>query len=338
METPVLKKESFRGMNLPRVFLAQFQFLPDQASDLAVQVDQFFWVMVGITGTVLFAIACVILYFLVKYRRSNPRVDRSLGDKSSLPAEMTWTILPLFIFLGMFAWGTDIYFRKNQVPRDALEVEVIGKQWMWKVQHPEGKKEINELHVPLGKTIKLIMTSQDVIHDFGLPALRLKEDVLPGKYTIEWFTPTKTGVFPIFCNQYCGTNHADMIGQVYVLEPQTYAAWLRDGVNATPIVQAGGDLYRSLGCSGCHENNGVVRAPSLHGLYGRPVPLQDRRIVTADERYLRDSILTPEYEVVASYEPVMPSYAGRLSEAEIYQLIAYIKSLSGEPPQAASTP
>ena len=325
-------------MNGPVAFLAQFQFLPDQASNLAAQVDQFFWAMVAVTGAVLLAIATVILCFLVKYRRSNVRVDRSLGDKSTLPAEATWTVIPMFIFIGMFAWGTDLYFRKNQVPRDALEVEVIGKQWMWKIQHPEGKKEINELHVPLGKTIKLMMSSQDVIHDFGLPAFRLKEDVLPGKYTTEWFTPVKTGVFPIFCDQYCGTDHANMIGQVYVMEPQAYAAWLRDGTNATPIVQAGGDLYRSLGCSGCHENNGVVHAPSLHGLYGQPVPLQDRRVVIADERYLRDSILMPDYEIVASYESVMPSYAGRLSESEIYQLVAYIKSLAGETPAGPAAP
>ncbi|HEY0792250.1 MAG TPA: cytochrome c oxidase subunit II [Chthoniobacterales bacterium] len=324
-------------MNGIPALLAQFQVLPDQASSLAARVDQFFWAMVAVTGTVLAGIAAVILYFLVKYRRSNPRVDRTLGDRSTLPAEVTWTVLPLFIFVGMFAWGSDLYFQKNQVPRDALEVEVIGKQWMWNIQHPEGKKEINELHVPLGRTVKLIMSSQDVIHDFGLPAFRLKEDVLPGKYTTEWFTPAKTGVFPIFCDQYCGTNHAHMIGQVYVMEPQDYAAWLRTGMNPPPIVQTGGGLYRSLGCSGCHENNGVVRAPSLHGLYGQPVPLQDRRVVVADERYLRDSILMPEYEIVASYDPVMPSYAGRLSEGEIYQLIAYIKSLSEEPPQAAFT-
>jgi cytochrome c oxidase subunit 2 len=325
-------------MNRLPAMLAQFQFWPDQASDLAAQVDHLFWAMVGVTGSVLFAIAFVILFFLAKYRRSNPNVDRSLGNKSSLPAETTWSVIPLFIFIGMFAWGANLYFHKNQVPKDAMEVEVIGKQWMWKVQHPEGKKEINQLHVPLGKTIKLIMTSQDVIHDFGLPAFRLKEDVLPGRYTTEWFTPTKAGVFPIFCDQYCGTDHANMIGQVYVLEPQAYAAWLRDGMNATPIEQAGGDLYRSLGCSGCHETNGVVRAPSLHGLYGQPVPLQDRRIVLADERYLRDSILVPEYEVVASYEPLMPSYAGRLSEDQIYQLIVYIKSLGDNPPQAVSAP
>ncbi|MBV9490464.1 MAG: cytochrome c oxidase subunit II [Verrucomicrobia bacterium] len=320
------------------VIIAQFQFLPDQGSDLAREVDQLFWAMVGITGTVLFAIALVIIFFLAKYRRSNPHADRTLGNRSTLPAETTWTVIPMFIFIGMFAWGANLYFRKSQVPRDAIEVEVIGKQWMWKIQHPEGKKEINQLHVPLGKSIKLIMTSQDVIHDFGLPSFRVKQDVLPGRYTTEWFTPTKTGVFPIFCNQYCGTDHANMIGQVYVLEPQAYAAWLRDGMNPTPIAEAGANLYRSLGCSGCHEANGVVRAPSLHGLYGQPVPLQDRRIVIADERYLRDSILMPDYEIVASYDPVMPSYAGRLSEDQIYQLIAYIKSLGGEQPQTTSGP
>lgn len=320
------------------IILAQFQFLPDQGSDLARHVDRLFWTLTGVCGTILFAIAAVIIYYLAKYRRSNPNVDRTLGTKSTLPAETTWTLIPFFIFIGMFIWGTKIYFHKNQVPRDAIEIEVVGKQWMWKIQHPEGKKEINELHVPVGKTVKLLLISQDVIHDFGLPAFRVKEDVLPGRYTMEWFTATKTGVFRIFCNQYCGTDHANMIGQVYVMEPQAYAAWLRDGMNSTPIVQAGGDLYRSLGCSGCHEANGVVRAPSLHGLYGHPVPLQDGRIVIADERYLRDSILMPNYEIVASYDPVMPSFAGRLSEDQIYRLIAFIKSLAANEPESASVP
>lgn len=325
-------------MNPLAITLAQFQFWPNQGSTLARHVDQLFWALTGVCGAILFAIAIVIIYFLAKYRRSNPNVDRSLGNKPTLPAETTWTVIPCFIFIGMFIWGSSIYFHKNQVPREAIEIEVIGKQWMWKIQHPEGKKEINELHVPLGKTIKLVMISQDVIHDFGLPAFRVKEDVLPGRYTTEWFTPTKTGVFRIFCNQYCGTYHANMIGQVYVMEPQAYAAWLRSGMNPTPIVQAGGDLYRSLGCSGCHEPNGVVRAPSLHGLYGHPVPLQDGRFVIADERYLRDCMLTPTDEVPASYEPVMPSFAGRLSEDQIYQLIAYIKSLAANEPETASAP
>ncbi len=323
-------------MNAPLATLAQIQFLPDAASGMARAVDFFFWTMVGATGIVLFGIAFVIIFYLARYRRSNV-TDRSFEDRSSLPLEMTWTLLPLFAFFGMFAWGGVLYFKKNQVPSGALEIEVVGKQWMWKVQHPEGKKEINELHVPLGKTVRLIMTSQDVIHDFGLPAFRLKEDVVPGKYTSQWFTPDKTGTFSIFCDQYCGTFHANMIGQVFVMEPQAYAEWLRDGgQNDTPIAQAGANLYRSLGCSGCHAGNGVVQAPSLEGLYGQPVPLQDGRMVVADERYLRDSILMPQYEVVASYAPVMPSYAGRVSEAELYQLVAYIKSLASHPPQTAA--
>jgi cytochrome c oxidase subunit II len=316
--------------------IAQIQFLPSQASDMAGEVDWLFWGMVGITGSVLLAIGIVIISFLIKYRESNSGISRSLGTESTLPAEATWTIIPLFIFIGMFAWGANIYYRKNQIPKNAIEIEVIGKQWMWKIQHPEGKKEINELHVPLGKTSKLIFTSEDVIHDFGLPAFRLKEDVLPGRYTMEWFRPTKIGVFPIFCDQYCGRDHANMIGQVHVMEPEAYANWLRSGSGFNPIVRAGGELYRSLGCSGCHETNGVVRAPSVRGLYGQPVPLQDGRIVIADERYLRDSILRPDYEVVASYQPVMPSFAGHLSEDQIYQLVAYIKSLAANESEEAS--
>jgi cytochrome c oxidase subunit II len=317
--------------------LAEFQFFPDQGSDVARQVDDLFLMMVGVTGSITFAIAVVIVFFITKYRRSNPNVNRALGNRSSLPAEITWTVIPLCTFIGMFAWGTNVYFQKSQVPRDAIEVQVVGKQWMWKIQHPEGKREINELHVPLGKTIELIMTSQDVIHDFGLPAFRVKEDVLPDRYTTEWFVPTKLGVFPFFCNQYCGPDHANMIGKIYVMEPQAYAAWLGSGPSSTSIAQAGAQLYRSLGCSGCHEPNGVVRAPSLHGLFGRPVPLSDGRVVVADERYLRDCMLLPKNEVVAAYDPVMPSFAGRLSEDEIFELVSYIKSIAAGPPADVST-
>ncbi|MBV9673622.1 MAG: cytochrome c oxidase subunit II [Verrucomicrobia bacterium] len=307
--------------------IAQFQFGPDQASSLAGQVDALFLTLLAITGTILALVAVTILYCLARYRR-NAQVDRTPIPDSSLPLETAWTVIPMFIFLGMFGWGATLYFKKNQSPSNATEIYVIGKQWMWKVQHLQGKREINELHVPVGRTIRLIMTSQDVIHDFFLPAFRVKQDVLPGTYTTQWFAGTKTGSFPIFCAQYCGTYHANMIGQVIVQTPQDYEEWLSSGTTEPAMALSGANLFRSLGCSGCHAVNASVRAPLLNNLYGSPVPLQNGQVVTADERYIRDSILQPELQIAAGYDPIMPSFKDRVSEEELTQLISYIKSLS----------
>ena len=242
--------------------------------------------------------------------------------------EVTWSIIPLFIFIFLFGWGARLYLRESEVPANATEIHVIGKQWMWKIEHVQGKREINELHVPVGQRVKLVMTSQDVIHSFFIPSFRIKEDVLPGRYTTQWFTPTKTGNYQIFCAQYCGTNHALMIGRLVVQGPAEYTEWLRSGPETVSIAQTGERLFRSLGCSGCHSPGASVHAPLLDGVYGSQVPLVDGRIVRADERYLRDCILVPNTEVVAGYDPVMPSFQGRLTEEQIFSLVTYIKSLN----------
>ena len=311
--------------------IAQIQFFPDQASKMADRVDLLFLSLIAITGTVAIAIAGVMIFLLAKYRR-RAATDRSPPKSSSLAVEITWSLIPLLIFGVLFGWGAKIYFRESVEPRDAQEVHVIGKQWMWKLEHLQGKREINQLHVPVGQTVKLVMTSQDVIHSFFLPSFRVKEDVLPGRYTTQWFTPKKVGTFPIFCAQYCGTNHALMIGQVVVLGAADFAAWLRTGRETVSVAQRGERLFHSFGCSGCHSPRAAVRAPLLDGIYGSQVPLADGRVVKADVRYIRDCILLPKTEIVAGFDPVMPSFQGRISEDELFALITYIQSIGSSHP------
>jgi cytochrome c oxidase subunit II len=317
-------------------FLAQFQFFPEQGSKTAAHVDILFLCLIGITGSVTFAIAVIAFFFLAKYRR-NAQVDRTPTRNSSLAVEVSWSVAPLAIFIVLFGWGAKIYLHESAVPANAIEIHVVGKQWMWKLEHLQGKREINELHVPVGRTVKLVMTSQDVIHSFFMPGFRIKEDVLPGRYTTQWFTPTRTGTYPLFCAQYCGTNHALMIGQVIVLDQAAFAEWLRNGPETVALTQTGERLFHSFGCSGCHSSGASVRAPLLQGVFGSQVPLQDGRIVRVDERYIRDSILLPNTEIVAGYEPVMPSFQGRLNEEQLFALITYIKSMSANRQNPVST-
>ena len=308
----------------------QFHFFPPQASTTAQQVD---WIFFALTAITIFFCAVVflpILFFAVKYRRGS-KADRSNAPSESLLLESGWTIVPLVISIGLFGWGAITYFNLERPPSDALQVQVVAKQWMWKLQHAEGKREIDELHVPLGRTVALTMTSQDVIHSFFVPAFRVKQDVVPGRYTGAWFKPTKAGEYHLFCSQYCGTHHSGMIGRVVVMEPVDYERWLNNGATGETIARAGERLFRDRGCSGCHGANSKFHAPPLENLYGKPRPLATGEMITADERYLRDSIFIPGKEVAAGYENIMPSYAGQLSEEEIMQVITYLKSLANEP-------
>ena len=316
------------------VFIAQFQFFPEQASKTAGQVDTLLICLVLVTGTITFGIAAVMIFFLAKYRK-RVAADRTPPKSGSLPVEVTWSVIPFLIFLGFFGWGAKIYFDESEVPKNAMEAHVIGKQWMWKLEHLQGKREINQLHAPLGQTVKLMMTSEDVIHSFFVPAFRIKEDVLPGRYTTQWFEATRVGTYQIFCAQYCGTNHALMIGQVIVMTPTDFAAWLKTGRETVSVAQRGERLFHSFGCSGCHAAQAVVRAPLLEGIYGSQVPLADGRIVHADERYLRDCILIPNTQVVAGFDPVMPSFQGRISEDDLFAIITYLKSIGSSPPEAS---
>ena len=315
--------------------MEKFHLFPPEASSTAQQVDWIYFALTALTFLICAIVFLPIIFFAIKYRtgstadRSNPRVE-------SILIESGWTIVPLVIFIGLFGWGAIVYFQIERPPRDALQVQVVGKQWMWKLQHAEGKSEINELHLPVGRAVTLTMTSQDVIHSFFVPAFRVKQDVVPGRYSSEWFKPSKPGEYHIFCAQYCGTHHSGMIGRVLVMEPIDYEHWLSTGQSTESIVLAGERLFRERGCSGCHSLNSKFHAPLLDGVFGKPAPLEGGNIVTADERYMRDSILLPGKEIARGYQNIMPSYTGQLSEEEIMQLIAYLKSIGNQNPPGES--
>ena len=300
---------------------------PERASDFAVSVDAIFYSLLALCGLITLGIVAVMLWFCIYYRQGAKVRRRPLPTrKQSYLIEAGWTGVTVVIFLGIFAWAGVIYVRMARPPANATEIDVVAKQWMWKTQHANGRREIDELHLVLGQPVKLIMTSQDVIHDFFVPAFRTKQDVLPGRYTTEWFTPTKPGRYRLFCAEYCGMNHSRMGGWVYVMEAPEYARWLAGGEQSESLVAAGERLFTARGCSGCHAAHGTVRAPLLEGIFNKPVALNDRRIVIADEQYLHDSILQPNKDITAGYEPLMPTYQGQLSEEEVMALIAYLKT------------
>ena len=310
----------------------RFPVFPEQASTIARSVDNLYFALTTLSGVMVLLIFLTILYFCFKYRRGK-KADRRPARLPQTTIEVTWIVIPLLLMMGVFAWGANVYFTQQRPPPGALEINVIGKQWMWKVQHPEGNREINELHVPVGRNVKLTLASQDVIHSFFLPSFRTKMDVVPGRYTTEWFQATRTGVYHLFCAEYCGTKHSGMVGQVFVMDPAEYQAWLTRGSPGSTLAQAGERRFRELGCSGCHMGSSVVRAPPLEGLYGKPVPLQNGQVVVADEGYIRDSILLPNAQITAGYDAVMPSFQGHITEDELLEIIAYIKSLGAKAPE-----
>ena len=304
-------------------------FSPVEASSMAGDVDALTLWLVAMATFFTVLIAIMILVFAIRYRRRSPDEVGSTFDNSTL-LEVTWTVIPVIIVLFTFAWGAKVYFRLYRPPANAAVYYVTGKQWMWKTQHPTGQREIDELHVPVGQPVKLMMTSEDVIHSFFVPAFRIKEDVLPGRYTTLWFTPTKPGRYHLFCAEYCGTDHSRMIGWVTVMEPEDYQAWLAGGPAPASPAAAGEQLFTQLACSTCHKSEPGGRGPVLAGVFGSKVTLATGETVTADEDYLRESILNPTAKVVAGFQPIMPSFQGQVSEEGILQLITYLKSLSGE--------
>ncbi|MDP6040505.1 MAG: cytochrome c oxidase subunit II [Candidatus Latescibacteria bacterium] len=303
-----------------------FTFFPEQASTFAGHVDALYLVTVALCVFFALLVSVLVVVFAIKYRRKSPdQVPRQIAGHLGL--EIFWTSIPLVLALGMFVWATVVYFHLVSPPPNAMEMYVVGKQWMWKLQHPEGKKEINELHVPLGQAVRLTMTSEDVLHSFYIPAFRVKKDVVPGRYTTMWFEPTKAGSYHLFCAEYCGTEHSRMIGTVYVMEPQDYEAWLIGGVANEPIEVAGERLFEQYACHTCHKADGKGRGPSLIGLFGKTVPLEGGGTALVDEAYIRESVLNPAAKVMVGYKPIMPTFKGQISEEGIIQLIAYIKSL-----------
>jgi cytochrome c oxidase subunit 2 len=297
-------------------------FVPEQASTMAKQVDALFLFELGIAGFFIFLIFVLIVYFAIRYhRRSDDEIPPRVGTHYAL--EVIWTVVPFCLMMVMYFWGASIYAQMKRPAGNALEIHVIGKQWMWKIEHEGGVREIDELHVPIGTPVKLILASQDVIHDFFIPEFRIKQDVVPGSYVTEWFEATRPGEYHLFCAQFCGTDHAKMVGKVIAMQPADYQAWLAGAAASEPPAEAGKKLFNTYGCISCHGQ----RAPTMAGLYDSDVMLEEGQIVRADENYLRESILNSTAKIVAGYPPVMPSYRGQLSEEQLFQLIAYIKSL-----------
>jgi cytochrome c oxidase subunit II len=318
------------------VLLAEVPLFPDQASISAERVDALFFFMVAVSTFFSVLIAGLVFYFAIKYRRRCAD-ERPARMEGSMSLEVFWSVVPLVISMVMFVWGASVYFHLARPPGDAMEVYVVGKQWMWKIQHPDGQREINELHVPVGVPVKLTLTSEDVIHDFFVPAFRTKVDVLPGRYVNTWFQATQTGRFHLFCAQYCGTNHSGMIGSVVVQEPARYQEWLTSHAEGSLALE-GRKLFLKYQCATCHTANARARAPVLEGVFGQTVHLRDKRTVLADETYLRESILKPDAKVVAGFDPIMPPFQGQIDEEEMIKLIAFIKALKpGETPPRIET-
>jgi cytochrome c oxidase subunit 2 len=310
------------------------QLFPESASTIAGHVDALYAFLVITSAFFSLLIAFLIVFFAVKYRHRpgvskppQPHDDHSIGG---MILEVVWTAIPLGLSMIMFVWGVSIYFTESRPPANAMEIYVTGKQWMWKIQHMEGAREINELHIPINRDVKLTMTSEDVLHDFFIPAFRTKSDVLPGRYTTEWFRATKTGAFHIFCAEYCGTKHSGMIGTVYVMTEPDYANWLSSGAGEGSMAEQGQSLFNQLGCGNCHPsvvNNQNGRAPNLNGLFGSRVALKDGSFVRVDESYIRESVLYPQSKIVLGYDDIMPTFKGLITEDGMLKLIEYVKSL-----------
>ncbi|HKR21440.1 MAG TPA: cytochrome c oxidase subunit II [Pyrinomonadaceae bacterium] len=302
--------------------------VPESASTFSWKVDALYFYLSGVTLFFTLLISATLIFFVIRYRRRTPyEIPRPVAGSHKL--ETIWTVIPFLIAMTMFGWAARVYFDQYKPPQNAIEVYVVGKQWMWKLQHATGQREINELHVPVGRKIKLILTTEDVIHDFFVPAFRTKVDVVPGKYTTLWFEATKTGKYHLFCAEYCGMNHSGMTGSVIVMEPREFDNWLSGNTGTTTPAAAGQQLFQTLGCASCHGANGEGgRGPALVGLFGRETPLASGGSVRADEGYLRESITNPQAKLVAGFGPIMPTFQGQVTEDQLVHLVAYIKSLS----------
>jgi len=305
----------------------EFRFLPEQASRISGQVDMLYFFLVTVSIFFALLIFFLIYVFAVRYRRrSEDEVPRQIPGLLKL--ELAWSIIPFGLTMIVFVWGAKLYFDAYTPPDHALEVYVVGKQWMWHIQHPTGQREINTLHIPRGEPIKLTMATEDVIHSFYIPAFRVKKDVVPGRYTTMWFEAIKTGEYHLFCAEYCGTKHSQMTGTIIVMEPVDYEAWLSGGASNEPPAVAGEKKFQQLACNTCHTDRPGARGPALAGTFGTQVQLQNGDKVLVDQNYIRESVLNPKAKVVVGYEPIMPTFQGQISEADLLQIVAYIQSLS----------
>jgi cytochrome c oxidase subunit II len=303
-----------------------FELFPEQASTQARQTDLLYLLLVLVSAAIVILIVILLVTFSIRYRRGSAAPRPELRMLTTREFEIGWTAATFFMFLFIFAWTGSVRLSMLAAPKNALEIHVEGKQWMWKIEHPNGVREINALHVPVNEPVRLIMTSQDVIHSFFIPTFRVKQDVVPGLYTELWFKATQTGPQHIFCTQYCGTQHSRMVGEAVVMSHDDYARWLKEQAPLADLAAEGAALFRSLGCSSCHEGQ-AIHAPPLAGIYGHPVQLTDGRVLTVDDAYIRNCILDPTKHVPVGYEPLMPSFKGQVGEDEILRLTAFIRSL-----------
>jgi len=314
-----------------------FSLFPAQASTLAPEIDNLYLGIIAITAFFAVVVVIFVVYFAIKYRDdTGEKVGAPITG--SVPLELGWSLIPFFIAIGIFVWASIVFFHIVRAPDQTLEVYSTGKRWMWRFQHIDGQREINELHVPVGRPIRVVFTSEDVLHDLFIPAFRVKADAVPGRYSAIWFEPTQVGQYHIFCAEYCGTRHSGMIGTVYVMEQADYQAWLSGGgATGGTMLQQGGTLFTQLACVTCHLADGSGRGPSLVGVFGSKVALEDGSTVTADESYLRESILMSQAKTVKGYEHVMPTFQGLINEDGVAALIEFIKSMQGGGNRVAST-
>jgi len=312
--------------------MTRWGLFPDAASTIAARVDRLFFFELTVALVFATLVAVLVLTFMIRYRRRRTD-ERGVPVHGSMALEILWSGIPFALVMVMFGWGASIFATLYTPPADAVRVNVVGKQWMWKVQHMEGRREINTLHVPVGQPIEVVLTSEDVIHSFFVPAFRVKQDAVPGRYTSLWFEATATGRYHLFCTEYCGTLHSKMIGEVVVMEPTAFQEWLQSGREGggqvASLPEQGRALFESRGCASCHTG-ADARGPALTGLAGSSVALADGRTVTADDAYLRESILDPGARLVRGYQPLMPTFRGLLTEEQVMQLVAYIRSLEGD--------
>jgi cytochrome c oxidase subunit 2 len=311
---------------------------PPQASTIAPEVDNLYFFIVAVTAFFAVLVSVLVMYFAIKYR-DDTGLKVGADIHGSVPLEIGWSLIPFIIAMMIFAWASVVYFRSIRPPDQTLEIYATGKQWMWRFQHTDGNREINTLHIPVGRPVKVTFTSEDVLHDLYIPAFRVKADAIPGRYSSIWFEATKAGEYHLFCAEYCGTRHSGMIGTVYVMEPEDYQAWLATGgeLQGATMQARGEQLFQQLACATCHRTDNTGRGPTLVSLFGSPVRLANGQTVTADEGYIRESILRPQLKQVEGYGPVMPTFQGLVNEEGMLSLIEYVKSLSAPPaPQTAA--
>ena len=308
-------------------FMPNAPLFPPRASEMAREIDLLFLTALGMLVFFSTLIAVLIFYFMMRYHRKSPNQVGKEGHGNTMLLEAAWTIIPLALFLIVFVWGALLYFRIYTPPVNSMNIYVVGKQWMWKAEHPGGQHEINSLHIPTGRGIQLTLISQDVFHSFSIPAFRVKREAIPGRYTSVWFEPTTPGTYHLFCTQYCGTNHSAMIGDIVVLTPENFKKWLAESTSGMSLAQNGERLFASMGCNSCHNGTAAARGPNLAGVYGSKLKMANGSEALVNEAFLRDTILNPSQHIPAGYAPIMPTYQGQISEEGLIDLVEYLKSL-----------